>query len=89
MAMTAYGDISPRTAGYVARELLERGIAMRVFQKFGQAKPIPKGNTQTIIFRRYEALDPTPKALVEGVTPASTQLTHTDIQATLTQYGSH
>lgn len=87
MAMTQYGDISPRTAGHASRELLKRGIALRVFQKFGQMKPIPRNSTDTIIFRRYEALDPTPKALVEGVTPASTQVTHTDIQAALTQYG--
>ena len=89
MPVTAYGDISPRTAAYAAAEMLKRGIPHLVLEKFGQAKPIPKKNSKTIVFRRYEALDPTPAPLTEGVTPASKQLTVTDVSATLSQYGDH
>ena len=87
MALTAYGDISPRTAAYAAVELLDRGIPHLVIEKFGQAKPIPKRNSTQIKFRRYNALSATPKALTEGVTPAATSLTSTDVTATLVQYG--
>ena len=87
MPTTAYGDISPRTAAYAAKELLTRGQPYLVLEKFGQAKPLPANNTKTMKFRRYEALPTTPKVLTEGVTPASTKLTHTDIEATLTQMG--
>ena len=48
-----YGDISPRTAAYVTKDLLERGFPYLCLEKFGQAKPIPKNNTKTIKFRRY------------------------------------
>lgn len=88
MAMTTYGDISPRTAAYVAKELLERGMPLLTLEKFLQAKPIPKNETKSIIFRRYNSLPLATTPLTEGVTPNSMQLTKTDITATLEQYGS-
>jgi hypothetical protein len=85
---TAYGDISPRTAAYAAKELLKRGLPYLVIEKFGQAKTLPANNSKTIKFRRYNALPNTPVALTEGVTPGvHQQLTYTDITATLSQYG--
>ena len=53
MATTTYGDISPRTAAYVVKDLLMRGFPYLVLEKFGQSKPLPKNNTRTIKFRRY------------------------------------
>jgi len=50
---TKYGDISPRTAAYVVRDLLKRGMPWLVFEKFGQSKPLPSNSTKTIQFRRY------------------------------------
>lgn len=87
MATTAYGDISPRTAAYAAKELLKRGFPFLVIEKFGQAKPLPGNNSKVMKFRRYEALPNTPATLTEGVTPGSTTLTYTDITCTLSQYG--
>ena len=84
---TMFGDISPRTGAYAAKELLKRGLPYLVLEKFGQAKELPGNSTKTIKFRRYNALDNTPVALVEGVTPASQSLTVTDVSITLTQYG--
>lgn len=87
MTVTAYGDISPRTAAYASKDLLERALPYLIFEKFGQAKPLPKKSSKTQIFRRYEALDATPAALTEGVQPTAKQLTKTDISVSLTQYG--
>ncbi len=42
MGTTAYGDITPRTAAFVVKELLKRGMPYLIFEKFGQAKPVPK-----------------------------------------------
>ena len=53
MANVVYGDISPRTAAYVVKELLERGFPFLTLEKFGQAKPLPKNSTKTMKFRRY------------------------------------
>lgn len=85
--MTIYGDISPRTAAYAAKELLKRGLPFLVLEKFGQAKTLPANNSKVIKFRRYSALPTTPVALSEGVTPAGQTLASTDVTATLTQYG--
>ncbi len=53
MANIVYGDISPRTAAFVVKDLLKRGFPYLVLEKFGQAKPIPTRNSKTIKFRRY------------------------------------
>jgi N4-gp56 family major capsid protein len=53
MANVVYGDISPRTAAYVVRDLLERGFPFLTLEKFGQAHPLPKNSTKTMKFRRY------------------------------------
>lgn len=87
MADTTYGDISPRTAGHAAKDMLKRGLPFLCIEKFGQGSPLEKNNTKTKIFRRYEALDPTPNPLTEGVTPGSKTLTKTDVTVNLTQYG--
>lgn len=87
MPTTTFGDISPRTAAFAAKELLKRGIPFLVIEKFGQAKPLPGNSSRQIRFRRYNALPTTPAALTEGVTPNNTTLTHTDVSATLVQYG--
>ncbi len=87
MATTTYGDISPRTAAYAAKEMLRRGAPHLVLEKFGQSRPLPRNKTDTIKFRRYEALDPSPNALSEGVTPTAKTLSKTDVTAQLTQYG--
>ena len=87
MATTAYGDISPRTAAFAAKELLKRAIPFMVLEKFGQAKTLPANSSKVIKFRRYRALPNTPVALSEGVTPGNQVLSATDITATLSQYG--
>lgn len=87
MAITTYGDITPRTAAYVAVELLKRAMPYLCLEKFGQSKSLPANKTQSIKFRRYNSLGLRTTALTEGVTPASEKMTATDITATLYQYG--
>ena len=53
MSNTRYGDITPRTAAYVVKDLLDRGMPFLVFEKFGQMKELPANSTQSIKFRRY------------------------------------
>ena len=82
-----YGDISPRTAGFAARQLLERGQYEMVIERFGQGKPLPKHHTKTLKFRRYEALARADAPLAEGIPPAGRKMTKTDVECTLEQYG--
>ena len=87
MATTAYGDISPRTAAYAAKELLKRATPYLVYEKFGQPKALPANSSKVISFRRYKSLSNTPTTLTEGVTPTSQLLTFDPVEATLSQYG--
>lgn len=87
MSSTAYGDISPRTAAYAQKKMLARALPYLCIEKFGQAYPIPSRATKVAKFRRYNALPTTPKVLSEGVTPNATQLSVSDVTATLVQYG--
>ena len=87
MATQTYGDIGGRTAGLIAQDLLKRAHQDLILQPFGQLKPIPKNSTQTIKFRRYEALPVATTALVEGITPSGSTITNNDFSATLQQYG--
>lgn len=72
---------------YIAAKALARALPYLVFEKFGQGYPVPSKSTRTIKFRRFEALDNTPKELTEGVTPTGQKLSYTDIEADLKQYG--
>lgn len=53
MGNTIYGNISPRTAAFVVKDLMKRGMPYLILEKFGQAKPIPAKSSKTIKFRRY------------------------------------
>ncbi len=88
MAITTYGDISPRTAAFVATEMLKRGLPLLVLEKFMQSKPLPGNSTKSMSFRRYESLGLAMTPLTEGVTPTSKKMTHSDVSITLAQYGS-
>jgi len=80
--MVIYGDITPRTAAYVVKDLLKRGFPYLCLEKFGQAKPIPKNSTKTIKFRRYFLKDttlttftPADYFVTENFDPTTKQLT--------------
>lgn len=88
MATTTLTQIPAGIAAFYDRNLLERATPSLVHDKFGQSRPVPKGSSKAIKFRRYSALATATTPLTEGVTPASTQLAVTDITATLAQYGA-
>lgn len=87
MTTQTVSDIGLRTAGFVAAELLKRADPYLVMQPFLQTKPIPKNSSDTIKFRRYEALAAATADLTEGVTPTGSAISSTDYQATLSQIG--
>lgn len=87
--LTTTGDISYRTAGYMAKELLKRGQPLLIVSQLGQPKPLPKNATRTIKFRGYEHLPNQPKALTEGVTPQASKPTFRDVEVSIGQYGDY
>lgn len=84
---TTYGDISPRTAVYAKKRLLERGQHLSVAERFGQKDPQPRNASKTVKWRRYNSVPRVSSPLSEGVPPSGHKLTYTDVTATLEQYG--
>lgn len=88
MANTTRTQIAAEVNNYYDRSLLMRAIPLFVHTKYGQARDIPrKAGTNTIKFRRYGTMTAATTALTEGVTPAGSQASVTDITATVGQYG--
>lgn len=90
MANTDRSVISRENTEFYDRTLLYRAVAYFAHTKFGQVRDIPRnGGTATIKFRRYGNLSAATTALSEGITPAGSQLSITDITATVAQYGDY
>jgi N4-gp56 family major capsid protein len=87
MVTTTTSQVAPGTQAFYDRNLLTRAVPADVHGRYGQKRPIAKKNGNQIKFRRYSALAPAMTPLTEGVTPGGSQLSVTDITATLAQYG--
>lgn len=86
MATTTTSVVANAQAFY-DRTMLERAQPADVHGRFGQVRPVPKNNGNQAKFRRYSQLAAATTALTEGVTPAGSSLSVTDVTATLAQYG--
>lgn len=88
MATTqTYASLTQEQKTFYDRTLLSRLLPNLVFQKYGQKKPVPKREGDTVNFRRFNSLTAATTALTEGVTPAGSSLSITAITATVAQYG--
>jgi len=88
MATTTRTQIPAEVNNFYSRTLLMRAVPLFIHTKYGQVRDIPQNSgTSTIKFRRYGNLAAATTALTEGVTPAGSQMSVTDITATVAQYG--
>lgn len=88
MANTGTGQIPAEVNNFYDRTLLYRAIPLFVHTRWAQVRDIPrKAGTLTIKFRRYGNLVAATTPLSEGNTPIGSQLSVTDITATVAQYG--
>jgi N4-gp56 family major capsid protein len=87
MAITVYGDVSPRVGIIAVSQFLKYAEHAIVFNKLGQIERVPKNKGQTIKWRRFVPFEPITTALTEGVTPTSQKLAVQDVTASLLQYG--
>jgi len=87
---TTRTQIPAEVNNFYSRTLLERAVALLVHTRWAQVRDIPKNvGTSTIKFRRYGNLTAATTPLTEGVTPAGSQLSVTDITAVVKQYGDY
>ncbi|MFB3926833.1 MAG: N4-gp56 family major capsid protein [Syntrophales bacterium] len=88
MNITTTTQVDPGVAVYYDRILLKRALPALVHDRFAQKRPIPAKGGTTIKFRRYNSLTAATTPIAEGVTPPGQQMSKTDLQATVSQYGS-
>lgn len=88
MAITTYGDISPRVGIHAVAKMLEHAQPQLVISKFALATPMPANKGQTIKWRRAVPWAAATAPLTEGVRPNSQQLAYDTVTATLAQYGA-
>lgn len=84
---TGTGQISAAINNFYDKNMLVRAVSNFVHTRWAQIRDIPKNAGETIKFRRYGNLTAATTALTEGVTPAGSQLSVTDVTATPLQYG--
>jgi len=88
MASTTRTQIPTEVNNFYDRTMLERAVPLFIHTLFAQVRDIPrKVGTDTIKFRRYGNLTAATTPLSDGVTPAGSQLSVTDITAQIQQYG--
>lgn len=88
MAQTNTTQIPAEVNNFYDRTLLFRAVPLFIHTRWAQIRDIPrKAGTTTIKFRRYSNLTAATTALSEGITPTGSQLSVTDITATVLQYG--
>jgi N4-gp56 family major capsid protein len=90
MANTTRTQISAEVDAVYQRTLLIRAVSNFVYTKWAQVRDIGRGaGTNQVRFRRYGNLSAATTALTEGVTPAGSQLSITNITASTSQYGDY
>ena len=90
MANTTRTEIPVEVNNFYDKALLMRAVPSFVHNRFAQVRDIPANSgTNVIKFRLYGNLTAQTTALTEGVTPTGTQLSVTDITATVAYYGDY
>ncbi len=87
---TTRSQVAVEVDAFYDKNLLFRATPLLVHTKFAQVRDIPsKSGTNVIRFRRYGNLSAATTPLSEGVTPSGSQLSTTDLTATVAQYGDY
>ncbi len=86
--ITTYGTISHRVGKYVERTTLARAKDHNLLGSFAAPFTLPKKESDTVQWSRYEKLAYVSTPLIEGVTPTPTPITRTDITCQLEQFGA-
>lgn len=82
-------NLSAEMKTFYDKNLIRLAEPYLVHDRFGQEKPIPRGNGKTIEFRKFTKLPVITEPLTEGVTPDGQALDVTSITATVDQYGGY
>lgn len=87
MPNTAIANVPQAINFFYDRKMLKKAMPRLVHTRWAQIRDLPKGNGTDIRFRRYTLLSAATTPLSEGVTPAGSQLSITNVDAEVLQYG--
>ena len=87
MATVTLANTPNENKTFYNRTLISRLTPQLVFAKFGQKRPIPKHEGDTVNFRKFNSLEAATTPLTEGVTPSGSTINVTKVEATARQYG--
>ena len=83
-----YANLTAEQKTFYERTLLSRLLPNLTFLKYGQKRPMPKNEGDTVNFRRFNSLTVPAASLTEGTTPDGTTLSVTAVTATVAQEGN-
>ena len=89
MADTTTTQVSAAVNNFYDRTMLKAARPLLVHLRWAQVRDIPRNNSMVIKFRRYSLLSAATTALSEGTSPSGSQLSVTDVPATVAQYGDY
>ena len=87
--VTTASGMTPEMHTYYDKQLLEDCKPNLIHGQFAQKRNIPKGNSKTINWRKFNALGKALTPLEEGVTPNGQTAKVSKIEATAIQYGGY
>ena len=87
MAYTTTTQIDSMVNNWAEKTLLSRAYPYFIHAMWAQVRDIPSKSSATVKFRRYTNLTAATTALTEGVTPTGSQLSKSDVTASVVQYG--
>lgn len=89
MNTTQSSGLSPELRTYYDMNLLSRLLPALVYMYFGQVRPMPARQGQSVNYRRFNSLPVATTPLAEGITPDSGNPTISQVTATPAQYGHY
>lgn len=87
MATVTLANTPNENKTFYNKTLISRLTPQLLFAKYGQKKPIPKHEGDTVNFRKFNSLTAAVTPLTEGVTPSGSSIDVTKVEATVRQYG--
>lgn len=89
MSVNSYsGNFSADAATYIAQKTLMIALKRLAIYQLCEKAPLPKNNSRTFQYTRYERLVLPQSKLVEGVTPGDSNMSISTVQAVMDQWGA-
>lgn len=89
MAIMTIANTPNENKTFYNKTLISRLTPQLLFARYGQKKPIPKHEGDTVNFRKFNSLTAAVTPLKDGVTPDGTSIEVTKVEATVKQYGNY